>query len=368
MNDTQGTPPPKGLGDCLIPAINKLQDIFAQVRPLARSTTHHSNHHQVTLDFKLDLPQVAVVGSQSSGKSSVLEALVGRDFLPRGSNIVTRRPLLLQLVKLPPSHDPSAKQEWGEFLHLPGKRFFDFSLIRQEIAAETDRMVGTNKGVSDKPIRLKIYSPHVLYARTSTRFQTHAVSHSTMTLVDLPGIAKLPVGDQPSDIEARIRRMVLDHIAAPQCIILAVTPANQDIVNSDALELAKSVDPHGHRTVGVLTKLDIMDRGTDAVAVLRNQAMPLMLGYIGTLYPNRGVKRVVYMRKHCGKPTNRCGQSQPGGHQQKHEHARQPQSRNRVFQQPSRVWRRRGSMRCAGACVCCVPALVSLVLPALVSL
>lgn len=118
----------------------------------------------MTLDFKLDLPQVAVVGSQSSGKSSVLEALVGRDFLPRGSNIVTRRPLLLQLVKQPPGRDASpAKQEWGEFLHLPGKKFYDFSLIRQEIAAETDRVVGTNKGVSDKPIRLKIYSPHVLY-------------------------------------------------------------------------------------------------------------------------------------------------------------------------------------------------------------
>lgn len=51
---------------------------------------------QLSADVKLDLPQIAVVGSQSSGKSSVLEALVGRDFLPRGSNIVTRRPLILQ--------------------------------------------------------------------------------------------------------------------------------------------------------------------------------------------------------------------------------------------------------------------------------
>lgn len=55
----------------------------------------------MTLDFKLDLPQVAVVGSQSSGKSSVLEALVGRDFLPRGPEICTRRPLVLQLARTP---------------------------------------------------------------------------------------------------------------------------------------------------------------------------------------------------------------------------------------------------------------------------
>lgn len=131
------------------------------------------------------------------------------------------------------------------------------------------------------PSRITTY-----YILCPSRLSPH--THSTMTLVDLPGIAKLPVGDQPTDIEARIRRMVLDHIAAPQCIILAVTPANQDIVNSDALELAKSVDPHGHRTIGVLTKLDIMDRGTDAVGVLRNESMPLKLGYIGAWWREWG--------------------------------------------------------------------------------
>ena len=113
---------------------------------------------QLSSDVQLDLPQIAVVGSQSSGKSSVLEALVGRDFLPRGSNIVTRRPLILQLVKtlaLASSSSSSAAgapagqqqqqygtapgtaaaasgdAEWGEFLHAPGKRYYDFDRIRQ---------------------------------------------------------------------------------------------------------------------------------------------------------------------------------------------------------------------------------------------
>ncbi|GFH20903.1 dynamin-type G domain-containing protein, partial [Haematococcus lacustris] len=148
------------LGDSLIPVINRLQDIFSQV----------------TVDLKLSLPQVAVVGSQSSGKSSVLESLVGRDFLPRGSDIVTRRPLVLQLVKS--NSTSNGMTEWGEFLHVPGKLFYEFDKIRQEIQAETDRVVGTNKNVSDKPIRLKVFSPHVL----------------TMTLVDLPGMTKVPVG------------------------------------------------------------------------------------------------------------------------------------------------------------------------------
>ena len=104
------------LGTSVIPIVNKLQDIFAQVGSQS----------------SIELPQVAVVGSQSSGKSSVLEALVGRDFLPRGSDICTRRPLVLQLIQTKSNAD-GTEEEYGEFLHLPGKRFYDFSEIRREI-------------------------------------------------------------------------------------------------------------------------------------------------------------------------------------------------------------------------------------------
>ena len=110
--------PSVSIGQSVIPLVNKLQDIFSQ---LGSAST-------------IDLPQVAVVGSQSSGKSSVLEALVGRDFLPRGTDICTRRPLVLQLIQLPQRQDEKSDvEEWGEFLHTPGKRFTDFSLIRKEI-------------------------------------------------------------------------------------------------------------------------------------------------------------------------------------------------------------------------------------------
>ncbi|CAI5466196.1 unnamed protein product [Closterium sp. Yama58-4] len=238
------------LGDSVIPVVNKLQDIFSQ---LGSSSA-------------IDLPQVAVVGSQSSGKSSVLESLVGKDFLPRGSDVVTRRPLVLQLVQVPKRADGKA-EEWGEFLHLPGKRLTDFSAIRDEIQLETEREVGVNKGITEKQIRLKIFSPHVL----------------TITLVDLPGITKVPVGDQPSDIEARVRSMILAYIKHETCIILAVTPANADLANSDALQVARMADPDGHRTIGVITKLDIMDRGTDACNLLLGNVIPLRLGYVGVI-------------------------------------------------------------------------------------
>ena len=80
----------------------------------------------------------------------------------------------------------------------------------------------------------------------------------TMTLVDLPGLAKNPVGDQPTDIERRIRSLVHTYIRHPTCLILAVSPANVDLVNSDALEMARSVDPEGFRTIGALLGPDLV--------------------------------------------------------------------------------------------------------------
>ena len=72
--------------------------------------------------------------------------------MPRGSGIVTRRPLILQLMYGP--------VEFGEFLHCKGKKFMDFNEIRSEIEAETDRVTGSNKGISNIPINLRVYSPH----------------------------------------------------------------------------------------------------------------------------------------------------------------------------------------------------------------
>nr|XP_020443126.1 dynamin-2-like isoform X1 [Monopterus albus] len=239
----------RGMED-LIPLINKLQDAFSSIGQ----------------SCNLDLPQIAVVGGQSAGKSSVLENFVGRDFLPRGSGIVTRRPLILQLV--------NNKAEYAEFLHCKGRKFVDFEEVRQEIEAETDRLTGSNKGISPIPINLRVYSPNVL----------------NLTLIDLPGMTKVAVGDQPPDIEHQIRDMLLQFITKESCLILAVTPANMDLANSDALKIAKEVDPQGLRTIGVITKLDLMDEGTDAQDILENKLLPLRRGYIGVV--NRSQKDI----------------------------------------------------------------------------
>lgn len=111
-----------------------------------------------------------------------------------------------------------------------------------------------------------------------------------MTLVDLPGITKVPVGDQPEDIEKQIKELVMDYIENPNSIILAVQAANMDLATSEALKIAKNTDPDGVRTLAVLTKLDLMDEGTDATDVLTGSVIPVKLGIIGVL--NRSQKDI----------------------------------------------------------------------------
>uniref|UniRef100_A0A6Q2Z9H3 Dynamin-1-like protein n=1 Tax=Esox lucius TaxID=8010 RepID=A0A6Q2Z9H3_ESOLU len=222
--------------EALIPVINKLQDVF----------------NTVGADI-IQLPQIAVVGTQSSGKSSVLEALVGRDLLPRGTGVVTRRPLILQLVHV----DPDDRRKTSD----------ENDCERFKPSVLSDFVIVIFQGITDEPIHLKIFSPHVV----------------NLTLVDLPGITKVPVGDQPKDIEVQIKDLILKHISNPNSIILAVTAANTDMATSEALKLAREVDPDGRRTLAVVTKLDLMDAGTDAMDVLMGRVIPVKLGLIGVV-------------------------------------------------------------------------------------
>uniref|UniRef100_A0A803WFI4 Dynamin-2 n=1 Tax=Ficedula albicollis TaxID=59894 RepID=A0A803WFI4_FICAL len=236
----------RGMED-LIPLVNRLWDSLLEsvyTYRNRRAVKREGNNHSLIQNFLFHF----------------------RDFLPRGSGIVTRRPLVLQLV--------NASTEYGEFLHCKGKKFTDFEEVRLEIEAETDRVTGSNKGISPVPINLRVYSPHVL----------------NLTLVDLPGMTKVPVGDQPPDIEFQIRDMLMQFVTKENCLILAVSPANSDLANSDALKIAKEVDPQGQRTIGVITKLDLMDEGTDARDVLENKLLPLRRGYIGVV--NRSQKDI----------------------------------------------------------------------------
>ena len=158
-------------------------------------------------------------------------------------------------------------EEWAQFLHTKNKIYTDSDDIRREIERETDRMAGENKGICPEPISLKYYSTKVL----------------SLTMVDLPGMTKVPVGDQPEDIEKQITSLIYKFISNPNSIILAVSAANADIATSESIKTAKEVDPDGRRTLAVITKLDLMDAGTDAIDILCGRVIPVKLGIIGVI-------------------------------------------------------------------------------------
>ncbi|XP_023004964.1 dynamin-related protein 5A isoform X3 [Cucurbita maxima] len=152
-------------------------------------------------------------------------------------------------------------------MHLPRKKFTDFAALRKEISDETDRETGRSKQISSVPIHLSIYSPNVV----------------NLTLIDLPGLTKVAVEGQSDSIVQDIENMVRSFIEKPNCIILAISPANQDLATSDAIKISREVDPKGERTFGVLTKIDLMDQGTNAVDILEGRAYKLQFPWIGVV-------------------------------------------------------------------------------------
>ena len=215
-------------------------------------------------DFNLQdyisLPRIAVLGEQSAGKSSLLESVAGLNFLPRGSGIVTRRPLELRMVR------SSISTPYFVFpKDFPEKKFTNPEEVKTTIEKLTEKTAGGSKNISDLPIVCTVYSPTV----------------PDLTLIDLPGITRNPTADQPENIEEITKNLVRKYCEDPNTLILCVIPANIDLSTSDALSFARKLDPQGQRTLGVLTKIDLMDEGTDAKSALMNEDIKLRYGYIG---------------------------------------------------------------------------------------
>ena len=207
----------------------------------------------------LTLPSIVVIGSQSSGKSSVLEAIVGHEFLPKGSNMVTRRPIELTLI-----NTPGASEEYSEFPDLGLRRVTDFSSVQRTLA-ELNMAVTDEECVSDDPIHLNIYSPNV----------------PDLSLIDLPGYIQVVANHQPLQLKQKISELCDKYIQGPN-IILAISAADVDLANSTALRASRRVDPRGERTIGVITKMDLVDPVRGA-AMLDDKQYPLRLGYIGVV-------------------------------------------------------------------------------------
>ncbi|PNJ42385.1 interferon-induced GTP-binding protein Mx1 [Pongo pygmaeus] len=209
----------------------------------------------------LALPAIAVIGDQSSGKSSVLEALSGVA-LPRGSGIVTRCPLVLKLKKLVNEDKWRGKVSYQDY----EIEISDASEVEKEINKAQNTIAGEGMGISHELITLEISSRDV----------------PDLTLIDLPGITRVAVGNQPADIGYKIKTLIKKYIQRQETISLVVVPSNVDIATTEALSMAQEVDPEGDRTIGILTKPDLVDKGTEdkVVDVVRNLVFHLKKGYM----------------------------------------------------------------------------------------
>uniref|UniRef100_UPI00398E690E interferon-induced GTP-binding protein Mx1-like n=1 Tax=Pristiophorus japonicus TaxID=55135 RepID=UPI00398E690E len=213
------------------------------------------------VDQDLSLPAIAVIGDQSSGKSSVLEALSGIA-LPRGSGIVTRCPLELKLKKAKVANVWKGRISYKNYM----KDLSNPSEVDKEIVKAQNTMAGKDLGICSELISLEVESS----------------SAPDLTLIDLPGIARVAVGNQPHDIGEQIKQLISSYINEDKTINLVVIPCNVDLATTEALKMAQEADPSGERTVGILTKPDLVDKGTEEsiLKIMRNEVVALNKGYM----------------------------------------------------------------------------------------
>ncbi len=231
----------------------------------------------------IKIPQLVVVGTQSAGKSSVLNAITQMDILPTGKNMVTRTPIKLELNY---STNNGINIQFGYYTDGIFKKQNEFNLIemsrveetriRENIEEFTKQYAGSEKGISFKEIVIKITSQDV----------------PNLTLIDLPGLVMVACTDQgqPEDIKTQIKDLIKYYIIQENTIIMGVLPARCDIEVDSALELIKQYDQKGERTIGIMTKIDLMNENTDISNYLKNDIsndLKLHYGYFAVKNKNK---------------------------------------------------------------------------------
>ena len=184
--------------------------------------------------------------------------------------MVTRRPIELTLIQTAHEADGQAV-EYGEFPSLGLGKISDFSQI-QKTLTDLNLAVPSSEAVSEEPIDLRIYSPNV----------------PNLTLIDLPGYVQISSLDQPETLKEKIAALCEKYIREPN-IVLAVCAADVDLANSPALRASRKVDPLGLRTLGVVTKMDLVPPEQGA-SILSGNRYPLHLGYVGVVCKPSGKK------------------------------------------------------------------------------
>ena len=203
----------------------------------------------------IKLPQIIVVGDQDAGKSSVLEAITGTPFL-RDAGACTRFATEIRLrrgnvekltIRIKPDARTRTDDEQKRLRHFGATvdESTDFSTLMRQAVNE----------IAPKNVPGRFVAEDVLVV------EKRGPNMPLLTMVDLPGFVSVPNTDQsPDDIKA-INDLTDRYMKSSRAIILAVVGGNHDYVQAPVLTKVREFDPFGGRTVGVLTKPDLTDRG-----------------------------------------------------------------------------------------------------------
>lgn len=227
----------------------------------------------------ISLPQLVVCGDQSAGKSSVLEGITGIPF-PRQDGVCTKfateiilhhheETYKITATVIPHASRSKAQRERFQAYH---RVLSDFSELPGVITEAGTLMQLRGSGVDDG----------LSFGEDVLRIEVIGNTGLHLTVVDLPGLISVASEEQTEEDVGLIGRLVDTYLQSSRTIILAVVQANNDIANQGIIQRARKYDQAGQRTVGIITKPDLINKGTEArIALLaKNQdTTKLKLGY-----------------------------------------------------------------------------------------
>ncbi|MEN2496247.1 MAG: Dynamin-1-like protein, variant 2 [Marteilia pararefringens] len=244
---------------------------------ISKSTTLSSDMMRKLREdiLNFNVPSIVAIGAQSTGKSSLLESIIRRDILPKGNGLITRCPIVINIV---PHHQEKSQNEveicqeteWAEIgqerqiipnindlksaIELKMSRNYETNpnLNSTFMRGENSECSAVDQSVTHMPLKVKIFSNIM----------------PPLCIIDLPGLIKVPNKGQPDDIEQITFRICQDYIQNPNSIILALSPATMDLQTSESLKMAEEYDPEGERTIAVITKLDLLAQDSNDPEIL----------------------------------------------------------------------------------------------------